>query len=197
MERKSGKRFAANALICVLFCLSLSLLVLLTDPFFTFFLLEDSAVQVTREYLGYVFLMGALPEVFTPNEARHMRDVAWLLRSVVLVFVLCSMLLIRWVQKGEWERIGKAASVFFAGCAGIAMLVPFDIVFRWFHVLFFPQGNWMFPADSTLIQFYPQEFFARYAAAWLAHAVLVSVLIWQAGKVLGEGRLQKIRNRNH
>ena len=37
--------------------------------------------------------------------------------------------------------------------------VKFDYLFRQFHLVFFPQGNWMFPSDYSLIMLFPKSFF--------------------------------------
>ncbi len=33
----------------------------------------------------------------------------------------------------------------------------FDLLFDWFHSLFFAEGSWLFYADNTLIRLFPQK----------------------------------------
>lgn len=49
----------------------------------------------------------------------------------------------------------------------LASLLDFDRLWLLFHALFFPQGNWAFPASSTLIMLYPGAFFERFVLRWL------------------------------
>jgi len=41
---------------------------------------------------------------------------------------------------------------------GVLSLLFFDFIFAIFHKIFFPQGNWLFAADSLIIQTFPLEF---------------------------------------
>lgn len=49
----------------------------------------------------------------------------------------------------------------------LASLLDFDRLWLLFHALLFPQGNWLFPANSTLIMLYPSAFFERFVLRWL------------------------------
>ncbi|NDK31002.1 lipoprotein intramolecular transacylase Lit [Nesterenkonia haasae] len=61
---------------------------------------------------------------------------------------------------------------------GIAVLaiVDWQFFFTEFHNLFFPQGNWSFPSDSTLIRLYPEQFWID-AGIWVAALLLIFSII--------------------
>ena len=59
---------------------------------------------------------------------------------------------------------------------GTASLLNFEKAWVLFHVLFFPQGNWAFPASSTLIMLYPAEFFAGFIMKWLFLITLFAIV---------------------
>lgn len=181
-----ARRFAdtGKIVLFVLFCLSLSISVLVTDERFSAIQLKDAAIGPTVQYLDFVFGQASLPEEFTGAEASHMRDVAWLLRFAAILAFISGITLVKVAKIVEWRGISKNALIIFGVSAVLALIIPFDSVFRTFHVIFFPQGNWMFPADSVLITFYPQSFFAWYAAAWLVHAMITAITIHLFARLL-------------
>jgi len=52
---------------------------------------------------------------------------------------------------------GLAAAIGVAAIA-IAAVVAFDPLFLVFHEVFFPQGNFLFPANSNLLAMYPDPY---------------------------------------
>ena len=174
-----AQRFAkaVQVALLVLFCLSLSVSVLVSDEQFTASKLKQEAVAPTRQYLDFVFFLASFPDIFQGNEASHMRDVAWLLRCAPILAVISALLLARFTGRKEWASITNSTLSTFVVIGLIAIITPFDAVFRIFHLVFFPQGNWTFPADSTLISFYPQEFFAWYAVSWFCYALLTALVL--------------------
>ncbi|MFP4567697.1 MAG: DUF1461 domain-containing protein [Candidatus Woesearchaeota archaeon] len=57
------------------------------------------------------------------------------------------------------------------------ILIDFGSVFNVFHVVFFPQGNWIFPMDSLLITLFPASFFMSFAKNIFIISFAVSSLI--------------------
>jgi len=160
-------------------CLLLSFFVLLSDPAFTYLLLDEDAHEPTRALLDYFSVSGAMPGVFDENEASHLADV----KSVIIMGFVALFFLVfahtRLTTFDNWRAITRWGTLLLACLLIISALIPFDVLFTWFHVVFFPQGNWMFPAQSTLIQYYPAPFFATYAFAIGIHSLLVAfVLLW-------------------
>ncbi len=168
---------AGKILLLVLFCFSLSITVLITDKNFTASRLADKAVAPTMQFFSFIFGLASFPEQFTGDEASHMRDVAWLLRAAGLICLISGLALAKWVKKKELQSLTKQALGVFAVVGFLGLVIPFDSLFRVFHLIFFPQGNWTFPLDSVLIQFYPQEFFAWYALCWFAYALFTACFL--------------------
>jgi integral membrane protein (TIGR01906 family) len=159
-------------LLVVLICILLSLFVLLTDSHFTNGLLEnDEAKEPTKQLVKHFFFLAPMPSVFNEQESAHMTDVAWLVRVGLFVLILTSILLLALKPNARTIYYGTGILI---GFLAILMLLPFDSIFTQFHQIFFPQGNWQFAADSTIIQFYPFEFFFKYAVFIGAYSLLTS-----------------------
>lgn len=105
--------------------------------------------------------------VFTPSEYAHMADV----RGVFIAFRIAAAtagiaglaVMLRVARRGRWAAvvlIRDAALVAAVGVAAIAVaaVVAFDPLFLLFHEVFFPQGNFLFAADSNLLAVYPDEY---------------------------------------
>lgn len=60
----------------------------------------------------------------------------------------------RAVRDASWALLGLIAVV------GLALLLAFDPVFEAFHALFFSGDSWRFRHDDTLLQLYPELFWA-------------------------------------
>jgi len=62
---------------------------------------------------------------------------------------------------------------------GIGAAVTFDSLFLAFHELFFPQGNFLFPADSNLIAMYPDRYWyettIRIGAAFVVAMAVIAL----------------------
>lgn len=68
---------------------------------------------------------------------------------------------------------GAALLVALVAFAFVWAAVDFEAFFAAFHGLFFRAGTWMFPADSLLIELFPERFWMTAGAAW---ATLTAVL---------------------
>jgi integral membrane protein (TIGR01906 family) len=150
-----------KAILVAIICLLLSFFVLLTDSHFTKNLLDNEAKEPTKQLIRHFFFMAPMPQVFNEQESSHMTDVAWLIRLGLLILIISSILLL--VLKPTARTIYYGAGIL-AALLLILAVTPFEIVFTTFHQIFFPQGNWQFAADSTIIQYYPYEFFFKFAA---------------------------------
>ena len=62
---------------------------------------------------------------------------------------------------------------------GVAAALAFDSLFLLFHEVFFPQGNFLFPASSNLLRLYPDWYWqgitAGVAVSFITLALLVAV----------------------
>jgi len=70
-------------------------------------------------------------------------------------------LLARSLRAVGWVTIGVGVLL------TLSALLDFTKFWVLFHVFFFPQGNWMFSADSILITLYPESFFSDLVLHWL------------------------------
>jgi uncharacterized membrane protein len=61
---------------------------------------------------------------------------------------------------------------------GVVGFIAFDPLFELFHRLFFPGGNWEFPADSNMIRLYPYAFWQLTAGALGVLCVMGGGLVW-------------------
>lgn len=134
--------------------------------------------------------------VFTANEYAHMADV----RSVFIAFRAVAAvaatvgiaLVLRVATRGRRAAellIRDAALGAAVGVAAIAVaaVVAFDPLFLLFHEVFFPQGNFLFPADSNLLVVYPDEYWSgvtlrigfTFAAAMAAIALAATATLRQ------------------
>lgn len=99
------------------------------------------------------------------------------LMGITLIAAFCLMCL---VYMFGAKAAGRA--LFAGGCValgafavlGLWAFVSFESLFACLHGLFFAQGTWLFPADSLLIQMYPEGFWMGMGGVWLGCSALVA-----------------------
>ena len=164
-------------IIFPIFCLLFSLLILRTDPNFTFLLLKNpDALQPTKQLLSYFDNNAEMPSIFTMQEKAHLIDVGKLLNSAYYVLGVLAAILI-YCAGNNWKPIIQKGTILLMILLAVMFFVQFDTFFTQFHQIFFPQGNWQFPPDSTLIQFYPASFFMNYGIAIAIHALITAIFL--------------------
>ena len=109
---------------------------------------------------------------FSAQANSHMRDVYGVLvgARVFAALLFAALLWLLPSMTGLHLRVSGGVLV---ALPVLLALVPWGASFTALHLVFFPQGNWTFPADSAIIQTYPQEFFVSFAIAW---GVLVAII---------------------
>ena len=146
------------------------------------------------------------PAGFTENERSHLADVKALLdtaRLAALALWLCwaGVILAELARARTLrERVFRAAKALTgAGAAALALVallflaaLLFERAFLAFHLSFFPQGNWSFPAESSLIRLFPREFFFGFLVDAVARLALVGGMVLAAGIALGRVRFREI-----
>lgn len=170
-------------IIFPIFCLLLSLCVLVTDVELTTSLLENKeAVEPTKQLIKHFFFLDDMPSQFNEKEAEHMEDVAWLIRLAFIAMLACCAILY-WQRKSHKHitRFGSASLIILLTLFAVT---PFQTIFTYFHKIFFPQGNWQFAADSTIIQYYPFEFFMNYTIVWWAYALLIAIFLYVFSRII-------------
>lgn len=125
-------------------------------------------------------------QLFTDDEVSHMIDVkfvvlwAMLIGVILLVITLILALLLRsWRPGGMARGLFAGAWVTLGIIIAVAVLAIIDwqLFFAEFHRIFFADGTWTFPTDSTLIQLYPEQFWIDAGVAVVALAVLFAVIL--------------------
>lgn len=126
-----------------------------------------------------------LVPLFTSDEEAHLQDVRTLFRIAFVVeifalFVFSSCLLLCLFKKQfflckqsflwAWSLVLCFLLLLF-----LLSFFNFDSVFKFFHQVFFPQGNRSFDESSMLIQLFPLSFFV---------AIATRIFLWSTGLTL-------------
>lgn len=152
-------------LILTIFGLSLLVLIILTSYKISLALTDLTLNQQN----GIDFLSGKedLMLNYTSSEISHMNDVKRVINYLDYAFYLSLLIctgIITWYRKDQKlvRKLLFYGGIFTTGFLGLLLICiffGFDSTFNVFHKIFFPQGNWIFPIDSLLIQTFPLEFF--------------------------------------
>lgn len=134
--------------------------------------LGTTASTVHEPTLAYLF--DRAPELplgpdgthfFDAAERSHMADVRSVFRGVGVAWWVSGLvyggLLIR-ARRGGYLAVLARDSALFAGLGVLAVAlvaaVAFVPAFLLFHLVFFPQGNYLFGPDSDLLRVYPERY---------------------------------------
>lgn len=160
-----NRNLIKSRVILTVFSLSLLVLILLTSYKISLVLTDLTPNQEN----GINFLYGKEELIlnYTSLEISHMNDVKRVMNYLDYLFYLSLLVcigIITWYRKDKHfvRKLCLDGGIFAVGFLGIMLLcilIGFDSAFNVFHQIFFPQGNWIFPIDSLLIQTYPLEFF--------------------------------------
>ena len=123
---------------------------------------------------------------FGPNEISHLQDCNKIINVAAPVLIVIAALalilgIILGVSCGSralGHALIAAPTVLLLATIGLAIwaIVDFNAFFSAFHGLFFPQGNWTFPADSLLICMLPTAFWVGMVAIWVFVTIALSIL---------------------
>ena len=136
------------------------------------------------------FLQGKeeLKANYTAAELSHLQDVQQIMKWVDVAFTALFLMVIFLAvmvlatnsktvrsktinskeisSQAEWKKLvrwGGLVTVALVLVILLFLLLSFNTTFTLFHRLFFPQGNWLFPVESLLIQTFPLDFFVKIA----------------------------------
>lgn len=125
--------------------------------------------------------------IYNDRELSHMADVKAVvtgmrigLTAAMLVLLAVEIIALRggWredlllaYQRGGWAVIGLIVAIL------MFVLIAFDQLFTWFHMLFFQSGTWQFYTSDTLIRLFPIRF-------WQDAFIIVGVLSLVFGGLL-------------
>ncbi|MBI2762568.1 MAG: DUF1461 domain-containing protein [Chloroflexi bacterium] len=128
--------------------------------------------------------------VLDAAERSHMVDVYNVMRIFVGVVGLAvlALVLIVWTNRRSgwpWRAIARGATgLALAGLViGAAVLFFFDAAFLLFHLVFFPQGNFLFdPRTQRLTQLFPDQLFSETSIALAVGGLTLAVAVALAAR---------------
>jgi len=142
--------------------------------------INENAQKYTSQLLGYYQGENEIPEIFNEDETSHLEDVKGVINNGTKFLIIITLLLITLFSFTKKEEIKKI--LLYSGILNLALplpfiFLPFQSTFLKFHQLFFPQGNFNFPINSTLIQFYPESFFIAATIQIMITIALISIVL--------------------
>lgn len=146
----------------------------------------SSLTPAQEEIFQFLDGKGELNQDYTAAEVSHLEDVAkvmkgapfFLYASEIIIFMVLLYLRKDKEQLQKVLRYGGVATVAFIAVILLAIFIGFEGVFTLFHLIFFPQGNWQFAADSLLIRTFPPEFFVGISIFILGLAILSGLAVF-------------------
>jgi integral membrane protein (TIGR01906 family) len=180
-----------NKVLLVIFCISIITLLLLLS-----YKIALGTTELTENQdITIKFLVDNhnLELNYTSSEKSHLEDVKGVMQGLDYLFYLSLLVvtLIITIHKKKKEIIKKLfyysgiSSLVFFGIIMLFSLISFNSMFTYFHKIFFPQGNWLFPIDSLLIQTFPIQFFIT-----ISLKVMVISIIVAAGMIFISRRIK-------
>lgn len=163
---------------------------------------EERTLAVAEDVRAFVTGPGApaLPSMvgrrsaFDVAATAHLRDVRAALLGARAVTGAAAVVLAAWLARAlsrrRWGRVHSVLRVgagLTAGTVAAALLLgaaDFEWLFTAFHRLFFAAGTWTFPADSLLVELFPERFWMVAGGAWGISALTVATLMWLAAGLL-------------
>ena len=173
-----------NKSLLIIFCILLPLFLLLFSYKTTLFFTELTADQEST--MNFLNDKGELELDYTINEKSHLQDVKQVMNNFNYLFyfsLLILTLIITYYKKDQKQlkklfKFGGITTVISLLVLLILILINFNYTFTIFHKLFFPQGNWIFVADSLLIQTFPIEFFIKISRIIFIQALILGSVSW-------------------
>ncbi|MFH1399817.1 MAG: DUF1461 domain-containing protein [Candidatus Woesearchaeota archaeon] len=126
---------------------------------------------------------------FTKNEVDHLRDVRIIVQRLQILSVIMLLIWGGVVFRRNFKILASAmvySGIFLVMLIAALFLMAnnFEWLFVKFHLIFFPQGNWMFSNESSLIRLFPKQFFVDMFTNILLRVLVCSVILFVAGNVI-------------
>lgn len=146
--------------------------------------------QNTLDFLQGRIEATALTVPYNEQELSHLHDVQQVMEWADTTFILLLLitLALLYYSRADWKRYlrwGGITTVAFVSLIILSLLFSFNTVFTIFHLFLFPQGNWIFPEDSLLIQAFPLAFFVRMGMMIFGGAWGLGILLLLLPKIMG------------
>ena len=161
----------------------------MTEKMFGFFKYQDDL----DGHIRYADASRSSVAFFTENEISHMVDVRALLLKIFLLFygslIILIILLILLILKNPGKRLIGIGRVFVISSSVVLFIfillyflsMNFSHLFDNFHLIFFPQGNYMFSENSLLITLFPFNFFYQFFIRLVISSSILSSLFLLSG----------------
>ncbi len=163
----------------------------MTKEIFSFFKYQDKLDGQIR----YADVSRSSVAFFTENEISHMVDVRDLIFKILLLFyvsltVLILLLTLLLVLERKHIKKLKGTGLVFVISSSVVLFIfmilyilsmNFSHLFDNFHLLFFPQGNFMFDSNSLLITLFPFNFFYQYFINLVIGSIVLSFIFLLIG----------------
>lgn len=166
-------------LLLLSYKLTMAFYPLVPDPLLTF---PTPPQQNTLDFLQGRIEVIALTVPYNEQELSHLHDVQQVMEwaDVVFLLLLLASIALLYHSKTDWKkylRWGGITTVAIVSLIILTLLLSFNTVFTIFHLFLFPQGNWIFPEESLLIQTFPLEFFMRMGMSIFGGALGLGILM--------------------
>lgn len=127
----------------------------------------NNYTAVQKEVINFLDNQQDLASNITSEEKSHLSDVQEVMKTVDIFFYLLLLACTLIITFCLPDRVCLNKLFLYGGLATFGLITIFLLLvfldFGWlfslFHQFFFPQGNWLFPANSFLIQTFPLTFF--------------------------------------
>lgn len=130
----------------------------------------------------------------------HLEDVHEVIAQVRMPLLGCTLIAAFCLMSLVWMFGARPAgrALLAGGCITLGAFVllgawglfGFDALFAWMHSLFFADGTWTFPADSLLIEMYPEGFWMTIGLWWLGSSCVVAAASIIIGLVILKRKAQ-------
>ncbi len=149
----------------------------------------DGADDIHESLLGFFRDENEVPSIFNSKEKSHLEDVKGVIKNIKGFFVFLSLVNIVLLSLLLFYK-EKISKVFISsGILSLVLPLPFIFfnfhnLFIKFHLIFFPQGNWQFPIDSTIISLFPPLFFYDATLNIILNSMMFGVIFLLIGVFL-------------
>lgn len=165
---------------------------------------RQDAIRLTEGLIGFLkdkedfkpFILKNNLSYFTTEEISHLGDVRILFNKIFLTYYIClglTLIFIAVLFEKNIKNYLKNISVLLMLPSAILISLllilyffgqNFLPLFDKFHLIFFPQGNFAFPEDSTLITLLPLNFFNDFFTRLVTSSLLFAAVLIITGAVI-------------
>ena len=168
------------------------------------FIDRQDAIRLTEGLIGFLkdkedfkpFILKNNLSYFTTDEISHLGDVRILFNKIFLTYYIClglTLIFIAVLFEKNIKNYLKNISVLLMLPSAILISLLLTLyffgqnflpLFDKFHLIFFPQGNFAFPEDSTLITLLPLNFFNDFFTRLVTSSLLFAAVLIITGAVI-------------